>query len=145
MDGTLAQNRFRTALVSLFSGAALTLAAIGLYGVMAYMVSQRTKEIGVCVAFGARPAQILSEILRSGGKLAVAGAIAGIVLAALVSRFVGALLRHRRLRHRGLSGGSQYSDRSGSAGLPDPRPARDRDRPGAGPARVAKCWMTLSL
>jgi putative ABC transport system permease protein len=92
LDSTLAQNRFRTVLVSLFSAMALTLAAIGLYGVMAYMVTQRTKEIGVRVALGARPGQILSEVLRSGGKLTLAGAIVGIVLAALASRFAGTLL-----------------------------------------------------
>jgi putative ABC transport system permease protein len=59
MHGTLAQERFRTALVSLFSTMALTLAAIGLYGVMAYMVTMRTKEIGVRISLGARPGQIL--------------------------------------------------------------------------------------
>jgi predicted lysophospholipase L1 biosynthesis ABC-type transport system permease subunit len=92
MEGTLAQDRFRTVLVSLFSAMALTLAAVGLYGVTAYMVSQRTKEIGVRVALGARPGQILSEILRAGGKLTIAGAVVGLVLAALASRLVGTLL-----------------------------------------------------
>ncbi|MGH9671844.1 MAG: ADOP family duplicated permease, partial [Bryobacteraceae bacterium] len=92
MDGTLVHYRFRTVLVSLFSAMALTLAAIGLYGLMAYMVTQRTKEIGLRVALGARPGQIMSEILRSGGKLTIAGAIAGSVLAALASRVVGTLL-----------------------------------------------------
>src|SRR5262249_39714740 len=75
MAGTLAQDRFRTALLSLFSLMALTLAAVGLYGVMAYMVTQRTKEIGVRVALGAQQGQILSMVLRSGGKLTMAGAI----------------------------------------------------------------------
>jgi predicted permease len=92
MSDTLAQDRFRTALLSLFSTMALTLAAVGLYGVMAYMVAQRTKEIGVRVALGAQQGQILSMVLRSGGKLTMAGAIAGIVLAVLVTRFVGTLL-----------------------------------------------------
>jgi len=92
MAGTRAQDRFRTVLLSLFSLMALTLAGVGLYGVMAYMVAQRTKEIGVRVALGARPGQILFMILYSGGKLTMAGAIAGIVLAVLATRFVGALL-----------------------------------------------------
>src|SRR5215831_3684406 len=92
MASTLAQDRFRTALLSLFSVMALTLAAVGLYGVMAYMVTQRTKEIGVRVALGARHGQILSMVLLSGGKLAIAGAIAGIGLAALATRVVGTLL-----------------------------------------------------
>jgi putative ABC transport system permease protein len=90
IDGSLAQERFRTVLVSLFSAMALTLAAVGLYGVMAYMVTQRTKEIGIRLALGARPEQILSEVLRSGGRLTIVGVIAGIGLAAGASRFVGA-------------------------------------------------------
>ena len=59
---------FRTFLVSLFSLMALALAAIGLYGVMAYMVTQRTREIGIRVALGARPSQIVGEILQSGER-----------------------------------------------------------------------------
>jgi len=92
MTETLAPDRFRTVLLSLFSMMALMLAAVGLYGVMAYMVAQRTKEIGVRVALGALPGQILSAVLYSGGKLAIAGATAGIVLAVLATRFVGTLL-----------------------------------------------------
>jgi ABC-type antimicrobial peptide transport system permease subunit len=92
MDSALAEERFRAVLVSLFSTMALTLAGVGLYGVMAYMVTQRTKEIGVRVALGARPAQILSEVLRSGSRLAIVGTIVGIILAAAVSKFVGALV-----------------------------------------------------
>jgi len=92
LSGTLSQNRFRALLVSLFSVMALTLAAIGLYGVMAYMVTQRTREIGIRVALGARPSQIVGEVLRSGGVLAGAGAAAGIALAAVTSRLVATLL-----------------------------------------------------
>lgn len=92
LRGALSQVRFRTLLVSLFSMLALTLAAIGLYGVMAYMVSQRTREIGIRMALGARPGQILGEILRSGSVLTGAGALAGIALAALTSRLLTTLL-----------------------------------------------------
>jgi ABC-type antimicrobial peptide transport system permease subunit len=92
LAGALSQMRFRTLVVGLFSLLALTLAAIGLFGVMAYMVTQRTKEIGVRVALGARPVQILSEVMRLGAMLTIAGAIVGIVLAALASRLAGALL-----------------------------------------------------
>jgi predicted permease len=92
MADRLSQDRFRTALLSLFSVMALTLAAVGLYGVMTCMVVQRTKEIGVRVALGARPGQILGAVLYSGAKVTIAGVIAGIVLAALATRFVDTLL-----------------------------------------------------
>jgi ABC-type antimicrobial peptide transport system permease subunit len=92
LRAALSQVRFRTLVVSLFSIMAVALAAIGLYGVMAYMVSQRIREIGLRVALGARPGQVVAEILRSGGALAGAGAVAGIVLAASASRLVTALL-----------------------------------------------------
>jgi ABC-type antimicrobial peptide transport system permease subunit len=92
LQGALSQTRFRTLLVSLFSMMALTLAAIGLYGVMAYMVSQRTREIGIRLALGARPSQIVGEILRSGGVLTGAGAAGGIALAAVTSRLMTTLL-----------------------------------------------------
>jgi predicted permease len=92
LHGALAQTRFRTLLVSLFSMMALVLAAVGLYGVMAYMVSQRTREIGIRVALGARTGQIVGEILRSGGTLAGLGAAAGIVLAAMISKTLASML-----------------------------------------------------
>jgi putative ABC transport system permease protein len=92
LSGALSPTRFRTALISLFSVIALTLAAIGLYGVMAYLVSQRTREIGVRVALGARPGQIVGEIVRSGFTLAAAGAFAGVAIASGASRLLGTLL-----------------------------------------------------
>jgi predicted permease len=92
LEGALSQTRFRTFLAILFSIMALALAAVGLYGVMAYMVSLRTREIGIRVALGARPTQIVGEILRSGGALAGAGAVAGIALAAAFSKVLSALL-----------------------------------------------------
>jgi predicted permease len=92
LQGALSQTRFRALLVGLFSMMALTLAAIGLYGVMAYMVSQRTREIGIRMALGARPGQIVGEILRSGGVLTSAGAVAGTILAVIASRLMVTLL-----------------------------------------------------
>jgi len=92
LDGALAQTRFRTLLISLFSGMALLLAAIGLYGVMAYMVSQRTREIGIRMALGAGQTQIVGGILRLAAVLAIAGLAIGILLAAIGSRLLGTLL-----------------------------------------------------
>ena len=92
IDRTLAPNRFRTLLVGLFSVLALLLATVGLYGVIAFMVTERTREIGIRVAMGARPGQIVSEILRSGVRMTAAGAAIGVVLAIQAARLAGTLL-----------------------------------------------------
>jgi putative ABC transport system permease protein len=91
LDGALAQERFRTLLITLFSAMALTLSAVGLYGVMAYRVTARTKEIGLRIAIGARPNQILAEILKSGGTLTGVGILIGSIVAAGASSVAGNL------------------------------------------------------
>jgi predicted permease len=75
-------------LLTLLSGIGLLLAAMGLYGVMAYSVVQRTREFGVRVAMGARPRDILRLILRESGTLTLSGMAAGLILAALSARIV---------------------------------------------------------
>ena len=92
LSATLSQHRFRTLLVSAFSALALTLATIGLYGVMIYSVSLRTREFGIRLALGSSPSTIAIEILRSAGTLAVAGGAAGLVLAVLLSRVLAAVV-----------------------------------------------------
>jgi putative ABC transport system permease protein len=92
LSDTLSEDRFRAGLISAFSAIALILAGVGVYGVTAYMVSQRIREFGIRMALGARPAQIWSEILASGGRLAIIGAAIGVVLASLASRLITALL-----------------------------------------------------
>jgi putative ABC transport system permease protein len=65
---------------------------IGIYGVMAYSVAQRTSEIGFRIAIGARPSDVLWLVFRQGLRLAVAGSVAGIVAAAFLARMAAPLL-----------------------------------------------------
>jgi predicted permease len=83
--------RFETGLLSLFAGVALFLAAVGIYGVMHYSVAQRTKEIGIRMAAGARPVAVLSMILGQGCRLASIGLAAGIGGSLLLSRLFASL------------------------------------------------------
>jgi putative ABC transport system permease protein len=75
-------------LLSLLGGIGLLLAAMRLYGVMAYSVAQRTREFGVRVAMGARPRDILGLILRESARLTLVGTAAGLILAAVSTEIV---------------------------------------------------------
>jgi ABC-type antimicrobial peptide transport system permease subunit len=79
-------------LLVLFAGVALFLAAVGLYGVVAYTVSQRTREIGLRMAIGAEPGHVMSMILGGGMKLVLIGVAIGVAGALALSRFVETLL-----------------------------------------------------
>jgi putative ABC transport system permease protein len=92
VDESLAGDRFVTALFGAFSVVALTLAAIGIYGVMSFAVAQRTQEIGVRMALGATPQQVLTMILVEGIVLAVAGLILGLGGTYFVGRGLQSLL-----------------------------------------------------
>ena len=89
---SLAQPRFRTGLIAIFSTFALTLAALGIYGVIAYLVTQRSKEIGIRLALGATRANILRLILGQTCRLALGGIVAGLVAAFFLTRFLRSIL-----------------------------------------------------
>jgi putative ABC transport system permease protein len=92
VSDSVAQQRFSMLLLVLFSAVALFLAAVGLYGVVAYTVSQRTREIGLRMAIGASPRDVLRLVVGGGMKLAVIGVGIGIVAALALSQFVKAML-----------------------------------------------------
>jgi putative ABC transport system permease protein len=87
-----ANRRFTTLLLGLFAIVALALAAIGIYGVMAYSTAQRTQEIGIRMALGARRADVLTMVLKEGLLIGAAGLILGIGAALILTRFISSLL-----------------------------------------------------
>jgi len=87
-----AEPRLTTLIFALFAAAALVLAIVGLYGLVAYGVSQRTREFGVRLALGARPSRIVGAVLREGVSLALLGVVTGVAAALALSRFLGAIL-----------------------------------------------------
>jgi putative ABC transport system permease protein len=92
INDSIAQPRFRTWLIGVFSIFALTLACLGIYGVIAYLVTQRYKEIGIRMALGATRANILQLILGRTFKLAALGIGAGLIAAFFLSRFLSSIL-----------------------------------------------------
>jgi predicted permease len=92
IDNAVAPRRLITRLLGLFSGLALALAALGLYGVIAYSVVQRRQEIGIRMAIGARRAQVLGLVMASGLKLVAVGIVLGLVSALALTRLLRAML-----------------------------------------------------
>jgi putative ABC transport system permease protein len=92
ISDSFAQRRFNTVLIGLFALVALVLAAVGIYGVVAYSVAQRTQELGVRMALGAQRSHIFGMVLRQAMGLVTSGVIAGLAGAALLIRFIAHLL-----------------------------------------------------
>ena len=92
MAGTVAQPRFQMILLMVFASIAVALAAVGVYGIMAYTVSQRTPEIGVRMAVGASPNRVVAMVVWQGARLAVMGVILGMIAAALAAGAMQTLL-----------------------------------------------------
>jgi len=86
--GSLGPQRLAASLLEIFSGLALFLAAIGLYGVISYSTARRTQEIGIRMALGARRGQVWGMVIRQGLRLALAGVLAGAVGAAILAQFL---------------------------------------------------------
>jgi putative ABC transport system permease protein len=89
---SVAQPRFQTFLFACFAGIALILATIGLYGLLSYMVVQRTLEIGLRMALGAQRTDVLGLIVRRGLALALIGVAAGVVIAVVMTRLLAGML-----------------------------------------------------
>jgi len=92
MGGWLADRRFLLLLVGLFAAAALALAAVGIYGVVAFSVARRTQEIGVRIALGAQRGKILRLVLGEGARMAVLAVAIGIGASLAITRLMSALL-----------------------------------------------------
>jgi putative ABC transport system permease protein len=92
VDESLAGDRFATILFAAFAGVALLLAAIGIYGVMSFAVAQRTHEIGLRMALGAGPSQVLRLVLREGMMLALIGLVVGLGGTYFVGRVMKSIL-----------------------------------------------------
>jgi predicted permease len=92
VDGSLARRRFSMLLLSIFACIALLLAAIGIYGVMAYLVNQGAREIGIRLTMGATQKDVLRLIIREGMMLAGSGVVIGLVASLALTRFIRSLL-----------------------------------------------------
>jgi predicted permease len=92
VDRAAGQAAFTTVLLATAASVALLLGLVGIYGVVSYIVSQRTGEIGVCLALGAEPGGVAAMIVRQGGVVVLAGILAGLAAALAGSRLIGSLL-----------------------------------------------------
>jgi putative ABC transport system permease protein len=92
LDDSVAGRRFQMSLLALFAAIALGLAAIGIYGLMSYSVNQRTHEIGIRMALGAKRKEVLRLVVRQGMVLAMSGVALGTAGALVLTRFLSSML-----------------------------------------------------
>jgi putative ABC transport system permease protein len=92
VSASVAQPRFYAILLGIFASIAVALAAIGMYGVIACSVHQRTREIGIRIALGARPDEVLRFVVKQGIVCILVGMTAGLAGALAVTRYLGSLL-----------------------------------------------------
>ena len=93
LDDVASDTSFLAALLGAFAGLALVLAVVGIYGVIAYTVTQRSHEFGVRMALGARKADIVLLVLKWGGRLALAGTALGLLSAWMLTRLMASLVQ----------------------------------------------------
>jgi putative ABC transport system permease protein len=92
ISGTISAPRFTMMLMLIFAGLALALTAIGIYGVLSYQVAQRTGEIGIRLALGAQPRDVLMLVIGQGMRLTGAGIVTGVLASLALSRMMANLL-----------------------------------------------------
>ena len=92
LSSTIADRKFNMFLLGTFAAVALSLAAVGIYGLIAFSVAQRTRELGIRIALGALPRDVLLLVLRQGARLALAGIVVGSLGAIASTRWMGSML-----------------------------------------------------